>query len=129
MKMAFMDKFTDRFKAYCASKGTSPHKVAQETGVSTTMVSDWMNAKREPKPNTAMEALKKFANYQALEVDYPTLAYWWSMDHMPKEAFEVGFKELYEKDSSLKEEVEKAKAVKSQPKPKIESILPSKKFQ
>jgi transcriptional regulator with XRE-family HTH domain len=113
--MLVMDMFVEKFKAYCKSVGTSPHKIAQETGADTTLVSNWINGKRDPKVSTIMELLKKFSQSETLGLDYPTLAYWWASEHIPKESFEVAFKELYSSDPNLKDKVEEHKR-KAQPK-------------
>lgn len=91
-------RFVERFRQHCESKGTSPHKTAQETGVDTTMVSNWMSGKRQPRPETVMDALQKFAQSKDLGIDFPTLAYWWAQDYLPPEAFAVVLKELAQAD-------------------------------
>ncbi len=99
--------FADKFKEHCLSKGTTPHKVAQEVGENTTWVSEFMSAKRNPTVDRILEFLKNVARSQTLGVEYPTLCAWWSMSLIPPEAFIEAVKSLYpERFEKLKPEIE-----------------------
>lgn len=54
------------FQELCLSKGVTPYKVAKETGIATSTLSDWKNGKSTPKQNK----LKMIADYFQVSLDY-----------------------------------------------------------
>jgi transcriptional regulator with XRE-family HTH domain len=103
--MSKMNTFIDKFTALCREKKTSPHLVAQEVGVDTSLVSSWINGRRTPRPATMMEMLEKFATSKALDIDFKTLAAWWAADFIPSKSFEIGAKEAQEALEEGKREI------------------------
>jgi transcriptional regulator with XRE-family HTH domain len=109
--------FVDRFKDYCLSKGITPYKAAQSVGEDLNLVSNWINKKRTPTTDRMMTLLRNFAQVEQLEIDFPTLALWWSEDYLPPESYEIKVNELLntikasdpERYARLKPEIERKK--------------------
>lgn len=94
-------RFVECFKVYCEEHGTSPHKAAQSVGEDTKLISDWINGKRNPTPDRMMTLLKNFSHAEVLDIDFPTLAYWWARDYIPQESFLRAFAQLEKENPEL----------------------------
>lgn len=57
-----------RFEALCRARGVTPYRVAQETGVTTSTLSQWKNGAYVPKT----EKLQKLASYFGVPLEYFT---------------------------------------------------------
>ena|SRR5688572_26122591 len=100
-----MNSLREKFIDLCRQKGTSPHLVAQEVGVDTSLVSSWINGRRTPRPATMMEILHKFSSSSTLGVSFETLAAWWAADYIPTKSFEIGAEEARQGEGEEKREI------------------------
>jgi len=56
----------EKFERLVKARGISTYRVAKDTGLSTTVFSDWKSGKSKPK----VDKLKKIADYFGVTIEY-----------------------------------------------------------
>ena len=56
----------EKFERLVKARGISTYRVAKDTGLSTTVFSDWKSGKSKPK----VDKLKKIADYFGITIEY-----------------------------------------------------------
>jgi hypothetical protein len=82
-----MSYFIDKFLEACATKGTTPYKVAVDSHLDPPEFTRVI-AGKELKPKTMMRYLENLAESNILGVSLPTLKAWWAMDYMDEDILE-----------------------------------------